>query len=121
MHKLAFDWASGRLDYFDAVFVLKLRFAENESIPSMLVEQILSLKDEDVSPQKLQTYLKSGNERVLLALDGLDEIELEKYPKIKEIIMGAEYRKCTILFTTRPYVTKSHSKKQMLDLCVFYT
>ncbi len=106
-HKLAYDWACGDLDYFDAVFVVKLRFAEkNETIPAMIIDQNLSLRDENSSPDLLQKYLKSGTERVLLVLDGMDEIELDD-PIIKDIMAGKEYRKCVIMFTTRPYVSKS--------------
>ncbi len=111
-HKLALDWTLGELECFDAVFVLKLRYVEpNQSIPSIITEQILTLKDENVGEDMLRDYLKSGTHRVLLVLDGLDEIELEKCPDIKDVIKGAAYRKCCIITTTRPHMGRAVRNK----------
>ena len=112
IHKLALDWTLGELDYFDAVFVLKLRYVEpNQSIPFIIIEQIATLKDANVSEDMLRDYLKSGTHRVLLVLDGLDEIELDKCPDIKDMITGTEYRQCYILVTTRPHMGRAVRNK----------
>lgn len=111
-HKLAFDWATGRLDYYDAVFVLKLKFAEaQQPIESMIKEQLAPIGEIDVSETMIGEYLKSGRDRVLLVLDGLDEINLKKYSKVQEVLQGKVYRKCSILTTTRPFVVHEIQNK----------
>ena len=115
-HKVAFDWATGSLDLFDVMFVTKLKFAEkDQSLESIIKSQINLVRNSNVSDEMLAKYLRSGKDRVLLVLDGLDEINLKKFPKIQEIIHGEAYRKCTILVTSRPNVTHTvHNKMTTL-------
>ena len=109
VQKLAYDSAIGCLDLFDVVLVAKLKFADkNQSIASMIKEQIKSLWDNDAVTEKLiDEYMKSGRDRVLLVLDGLDEINMEHFPEVKDVLTGQAYRKCCILATTRPYVAET--------------
>ncbi len=112
-HKLAFDWATGKLDLFDAVFVVKLKFAETDQpIESLIKTQIGSIDDrEEISETQIAQYLKSGRDRVLLILDGLDEIRLNNYPIIKNIVIGNTHRSCTLMITSRPFVIQEvHNK-----------
>ena len=111
-HKLAYDWASGHLNNFELVLVIKLKFAEkDQSLESMIKLQIASLGECNISDEKLQKYLKSGQDRVLLVLDGLDEIQLKKFPQIHGMLKGEAYRKCSILATTRPYKAETLNNK----------
>ena len=72
-HKLAYDWATGNLNNFELVLVIKLKFAEkDQSLESMIKFQIESIGASNISDEKLQQYLKSGKDRVLLVLDGLN-------------------------------------------------
>ena len=112
---LAYNWATGRLedrpDIFGAVFVIKLKFTKkDQTVEEMIVDQISSIA-ENASAAMVGDYLKSGRDKVLLILDGLDEIRWEKYSIIEKVLLGKAYRKCCILLTTRPHIAeKVHSK-----------
>ena len=117
VHKVAFDSATGQLDLFDVVFVVKLKFADSKhSIPQMIKDQIKSIsEDDEVSEGLIDKYLKSGRDRVLLILDGIDEISLTDYQPVNDILMkGGSLRKCCILATTRPYVAENLNNKMTL-------
>ena len=116
IHKLAYDWAMHSLDIFDVVLVVELKFADkNQSIACMIKEQFEHLwGDENVSDVIIHDYIKSGRDRVLLVLDGLDEINLKKFPQVQEVLTGQAYRKCCILATTRPYVAETLKNKMTM-------
>ena len=110
IHKVAFDWATGNLNQFDTVFVVKLKFASmNQSVENMIKSQICTIS-ESTSDSLIGKYLESGKDRVLLVLDGLDEIKLENFPQLQEILNGRAFRKCHILVTSRPTVIESIQK-----------
>ena len=113
VQKLAFDWATKQLVKFDVVLVVKLKFSDkSQSIARMVKNQIETLgENKRVSEKDIAEYMKSGRDRVLLVLDGLDEINLKQYPQVKEVLLGERYRNCCILATTRPYVAETlHNK-----------
>ena len=110
-HKIAYDWAKGNLPQFDVVLVIKLKFSsKHQTIESMVVDQ-LQTTNEPVSEEEVGNYLKSGKDKVLLVLDGLDEIKLKKFPHIQKVLRGEAYRNCGILATTRPHVAASFQNK----------
>ena len=110
-HFLAYSWAMGDLEFFEAVFVIKLKFTNREqTIEDMIVHQISSIA-ENASAAKVRDYLRSGRDKVLLILDGLDEIPWKKYPIIQKVLQGDVYTNCCILITTRPHIAeKVHNK-----------
>ena len=109
VQKLAFDWATKHFVRFDVVLVVKLKFTDKtQSIISMVKNQIETLSENyQVSEVDIASYMKSGRDRVLLVLDGLDEINLKQYPQVQEVLLGEGYRKCCILATTRPHVAET--------------
>ena len=109
VQKLALDWATKQLGRFDLVLVVKLKFADkSQTVASMVKDQIKTLwEDDKISEKDIASYMKSGRDRVLLVLDGLDEINLKQYPQVREILLGERYRKCCILATTRPHVAET--------------
>ena len=109
VQKLAFDWATKQLVMFDVVLVVKLKFTDKtQSIARMVKNQIKTLSENDqVSEIDIANYMKSGRDRILLVLDGLDEINLKQYPQVREVLHGERYRKCCILATTRPHVAET--------------
>ena len=114
-HEVAHDWATGNLPQFDLVLVLKLKFSsKHQTIENMVAEQLQSISDTPnpaFSDLAVHKYLKSGKDRILLVLDGLDEIKLKEYQHVLEVLRGDAYRKCCILATTRPHVVASlHNK-----------
>ena len=116
VHKLAFDSATGKLDLFDVIFVVKLKFADkNHSIGEIIKEQIKSIyENDDVTTELIEKYLKSGRDRVLLILDGIDEITLKDHQPVKDVLEGKALRKCCILATTRPYVAENLNNKMTM-------
>ena len=109
VQKVAFDWATKQLVQFDVVLVVKLKFTDKtQSIASMVKNQIETLWENDrISEADVAGYMKSGRDRVLLVLDGLDEINLKQYSQVQEVLLGERYRKCCILATTRPHVAET--------------
>ena len=121
-HLLAYEWAKGRLQLFDAVFVIKLKFTNREqSIEGMIVDQISSIA-ENATAAMVGDYLKSGRDKVLLILDGLDEIPWKKYSTIQNLLQGDAYKKCCILLTTRPHIAeKIHNKMSTVARILGFT
>ena len=115
-HKLAFDWAVGSLDTFDVVLVVKLKYAmKTQSIASMVEDQFSPACSTALqSEEAIRKYMKSGRDRVLLVLDGIDEINLKQYQQVQEVLKGDAYRKCCILATTRPHVAETLKNKMTL-------
>ena len=115
-HKLAYDWLVGNLDTFDVVLVVKLKYAmKTQSIASMIEDQFGPVNDAQLqSEEAIRKYMKSGMDRVLLVLDGIDEINLKQYKQVQEVLKGDAYRKCCILATTRPHVAETLKNKMTL-------
>ncbi len=110
-HKVAFDWATGNLNQFDTVFVVKLKFAESgETIESMIKNQIPTIGESSASHSLIGEYLRSGRDRVLLVVDGLDEVKLSNFPQIQKILEGKTHTKCHLLLTSRPHVIEKIQK-----------
>ena len=93
-----------------------MKFADKtHSIGEIIKEQIKSIyEDDDITGELIQKYLKSGRDRVLLILDGIDEITLKEYQAVKDVLQGNALRKCCILATTRPYVAETLNNKMTL-------
>ena len=110
-HFLAYSWATGDLEFFEAVFVIKLKFTnKDQTMEEIIVNQISSIA-ENASAAKVGDYLKSGRDKVLLILDGLDEIPWKKYSTIQKVLQGDICTKCCILITARPHIAeKVHNK-----------
>ena len=113
VQKLALDWATKQLGRFDLVLVVKLKFADKtQPIASMVKNQIKTLwADDKISEVDIADYIESGRDRVLLVLDGLDEINLKQYSQVQDVLQGNVYRKCCILATTRPHVAETLQNK----------
>ncbi len=104
-HKVASDWAYGYLPMFDFVFVIKAKYINpNETIEQAIVHQVKTLKDNNIDYSSISKLLKSSDLEVLIVLDGLDDIDLEKYSHVKSLIEGEVFLKCWLLVTTQPYL-----------------
>ena len=105
-HKLAFDWANGDFAVFDVVFVAKLReLKPTQTVANAIVAQMKITAESTITEGTINRYLTQGDQNVLLILDGLDEIDLKKYPQVKSILVGDEYRACCVLVTARPHIS----------------
>ena len=105
-HKLALDWARGDFGLFDIVFVAKLRELEpTKTVAKTVVQQMPIAAESAITEGTINRYLTQCDENVLLILDGLDEIDLKKYPQVKGILVGDEYKACCVLATSRPHIS----------------
>ncbi len=104
-HKMALDWADGELGVFDIVFVIQLRdMKPGEAVPKAVLHQMKTPEDIRISAGSINMNLVDPELRVLLVLDGLDEVDLEHHPQLRRILSGEELSSCCVLVTSRPHV-----------------
>ena len=104
--KLAYDWANRQGEWDESFpeieLLLLLRCHEIEStIWEAIEEQILP---EDIDKKSKEDFFKSIREnqsKVLLVLDGLDEVDPSKLAMYLKLAEGREFSKCRIVFTSR--------------------
>ena len=101
-HKIGLDWAVKEFDKFQSVFVVKLR----DLHPDQTITDAIALQYEEfeLSPEAIHNHLTQSNDSMLLILDGLDEINLKKYPQVNRILRGLDYRTCCVMTTSRPHI-----------------
>ena len=102
IHKVGLDWAVMEFDKFQSVFVVKLR----DLHPDQAISDAIALQYEEfeLSPEAIHNHLTQSNDSMLLILDGLDEIDLKKYPQVKRILCGLDYSSCCVMTTSRPHI-----------------
>ena len=84
------------------MFVVKLRdLHPNQTISNAIA---LQYEESQLSSEAIDKYIKQANDSVLLILDGLDEIDLKKYPQVNRILCGIDYPSCCVMTTSRPHV-----------------
>ena len=104
-HKIALDWALEEFEKFKSIFVVKLRdLHPNQTISNALSLHVPTYYDFELSPEAIHKHLTQSNKSVLLILDGLDEIDLKKYPQVYRILHGIDYPYCCVMTTSRPHV-----------------
>ena len=101
-HKIGHDWAEKKLHKFESVFVVKLR----DLHPNQTISNAIALQYEEfeLSPEAIHNHLTQSNDSMLLILDGLDEINLKKYPQVNRILCGLDYPTCCVMATSRPHI-----------------
>eukprot|EP00058_Branchiostoma_floridae_P016545 XP_002602033.1 hypothetical protein BRAFLDRAFT_82622 [Branchiostoma floridae] len=114
--KLAYDWASGKLDRFKVVFFLEMRHLAGK-IKDEIFEQLLP-KDAKNTPDQLWSYIQENQDDVLFILDGLDELSqaAREATDVVDLIQGKILRNCHVLVTSRPY----HCVKDLEKCHQFY-
>ncbi|XP_078572150.1 NLR family CARD domain-containing protein 4-like [Branchiostoma floridae x Branchiostoma japonicum] len=114
--KLAYDWASGKLDRFKVVFFLEMRHLAGK-IRDEIFEQLLP-KDTKMPPDQLWSYIQENQDDVLFILDGLDELSqaAREVTDVVDLIQGKIISKCHVLVTSRPY----HCVKDLEKCHQFY-
>ena len=98
--KLAYDWAMGKMpSMFQLVLLIKCRDMEGDILEA-IDEQLLPL-DEDSLKNKLHTFIKEQPEKILLVVDGLDEITQAATKHVMNLLKGRCLRKCYVVATSR--------------------
>ena len=104
-NKVAYDWArnckSG--DSFPDVQVLLLLKCRdiNSDLWEAIDDQLLPKDIKKEEREKFFSFVRDHQSKVLLVLDGLDELPTHKLPVYKEIIQGRILPKCHLVVTAR--------------------
>ena len=104
--KLAYDWATKQKDFnlsfphIDVLLLLKCHEIRS-NIWEAIDDQILPVEIEDGAKECFFRFIRENQQKVLLVLDGLDEMESGKLKKISALFEGKELSSCQILLTSR--------------------
>ena len=104
--KLLYDWATGKpaadgcFPQFETVLLLKCRDIKS-NIWEAIDDQLLPLDIQEDIREKFFTFIRQNQSRVLLVLDGLDELPTGKLRECSEIIQGRVLPKCHLVATSR--------------------
>ena len=104
--KLAYDWAT-KQDEWDPSFpdievLLLLKCNEFQtSIWETIDDQILPEEMEDQAKECFFKFIRENQSKVLLVLDGLDEVDPSKLKVLSSLIQGKELSGCYIVVTSR--------------------
>ncbi len=106
--KMAYDWARNEaLQQFKLVFVLRMSAVKQTTkLIDSIFEQLLD-EDTKINKVALGSFIKDHDEKVLILLDGFDELQtptLDKalFGSILKILNRKEDRECYAVVTTRP-------------------
>ena len=101
--KVTFDWSMGKtsgfLINFKTLLKLKCRYLKSANIKEAIADQLLPLDVSDEVKTALLEYIQDTQSRVLLVLDGLDEIK--QGIDLSPLIQGKLLPQCHILLTSR--------------------
>ena len=101
--KIAYDWAMGRMPSkfppVQLVLLIKCRDMEDDILEA-IDEQLFPL-DEDSLKNKLHTFIKGQPEKILLVVDGLDEITQSDTEHVMNLLTRTCLRKCYVVATSR--------------------
>ena len=116
IHKVALDWAQGKLPMFDDLMVVKLReLPQNQTIAKAISLEIEHNKAAVITEKAVRRSILQNHTRTLLILDGLDEIDVKKYPQVIRLLTGKDYPKCWVMATSRPHLSPA-IKSQMSSI-----
>ena len=108
--KLAYDWATkkrgggedGCFRTFEVVLMLKCRDIKSaKDFWEAIDNQLLPLDVKEGEREKIVEFVRQNQSKVLLILDGLDELPTAKLPMFKEFIQGRILPRCHIVATAR--------------------
>ncbi|XP_033646084.1 NLR family CARD domain-containing protein 4-like [Asterias rubens] len=129
--KMAYDWACDEaLQQFELVFVLKMNAVEQSTELIVSIFEQLLAEDTKIDPVALDYYIRDNEEKVLILLDGFDELmtpmhDLKEtsFGSILKILNRKKGRECSVVITTRTshydkLVTKSLIRKPFTQVIV---
>ena len=109
-HKIAFDWAKGQKgseSFPDVLLVLLLKCKDiNCDLWEAIDDQLLPREVNEEEKEKFFTFIRDHQSKVLLVLDGLDELPSSQFSTYKEIIQGRVLPESYFLVTARHEVGK---------------
>ena len=104
--KLAYDWATNQneLDpsFPDIEVLLLLKCHEvKSSIWKAVDDQILPAEIDDQARECFFKFVRENQSKVLLVLDGLDEMDSTEMKRIYDLVEGKELSDCHVILTSR--------------------
>ena len=107
-NKVAYDWAinikneGDCFPEFEMVLLLKCRDVEIESdLWGAIDDQLLPVEIQRKEREKFFEYIRQNQSKVLLILDGLDELPSSKLPGFTDVIQGKMLPLCHLVVTAR--------------------
>ena len=104
-HKIAYDWAKKRKggeSFPDVILVLLLKCKDIKcGLWEAIDDQLLPRKVDEEDKEKFYMFIRDHQSKVLLVLDGLDELPSSQLPIYKDIIQGRVLPKSYLVVTAR--------------------
>ena len=104
-HKIAFNWAKERKggeSFPDVLLVLLLKFRDiNCDLWEAIDDQLLPREVNEEEKEKIFMFIRHHQAKVLLVLDGLDELPISQLPIYKKIIQGRVLPESYLVVTAR--------------------
>ena len=104
--KLAYDWATKQKELdssfpdIDVLLLLKCREVKS-SIWKAIDDQILPAEIDDQARECFFNFVRENQSKVLLVLDGLDEMDSTEMKRIYDLVEGKELSGCHVILTSR--------------------
>ena len=104
--KLAYDWATKQKELdpsfpdIDVLLLLKCHEVKS-SIWKAIDDQILPAEIDDQAKECFFKFVRENQSRVLLVLDGLDEMDSTEMKRIYDLVEGKELSGCHVILTSR--------------------
>ena len=104
--KLAYDWATKQKELdpsfpdIDALLLLKCHEVKS-SIWKAIDDQILPAEIDDQAKECFFKFVRENQSKVLLVLDGLDEMDSTEMKRIYDLVEGKELSGCHVILTSR--------------------
>ena len=104
--KLAYDWATKQKELdpsfpdIDVLLLLKCHDVKS-SIWEAIDDQILPAEIDDQAKECFFKFVRENQSKVMLVLDGLDEMDPAKMKRIYDLVEGKELSGCHVILTSR--------------------
>jgi hypothetical protein len=106
--KLCKDWGQGcvleALQQYELVVLLELR--ERRLAKATQIDDLFPHLNPVLHKQVVKQIHESEGEKILLIIDGYDELGLRKQSLYKKIVEGEILQKCTVIITSRQYASE---------------
>ena len=100
--KARLDWAKGVFTTFSVILLVSLKLVNpGDVVENIIIQQTPVL--EDRIGTRLKHVLEKFGSDILIILDGLDKIDLEKNEDILKVIRGQKFVYCSLFVTSRPH------------------
>ncbi|XP_068735764.1 NLR family CARD domain-containing protein 3-like isoform X2 [Montipora capricornis] len=104
--KLAYDWAMKRKEWdesfpeIDVLLLLRCRDMQTDILEA-IDDQILPFDIDEDAKEWLFDFIRENQSKVLLVLDGLDELDSSKFDLYKDLLESRVLPNCRIVITSR--------------------